>query len=93
MVPRGGIMFGKQINQRSYAANSMNATFQRRIAPEITKHIQEKEKIKVLITGEDPSLTAWLIENLSSISPLNVTLSARGAQRPGKCSRKKVWHE
>lgn len=81
-------MFGKESNKRSPSTHSGSTTFQQRIAPKIAAHIQEP--IVVRITGEDTCLNAWLIENLSTISPLHITLSARGAQRPGKCYRKRA---
>ena len=80
-------MFGKESNKRSLSTHSGSTTFKRCIAPEIAAHIQEP--IVVRITEEDTGLNAWLIENLSTISPLHVT-SARGAQRPGKCYRKRA---
>lgn len=84
-------MFGKESSKRSLSTHLGSTTFQRRIAPKIAAHIQEP--IVVRITGEDTCLNAWLIENLRTISPLHITLSARGAQRPDKCYQKRAKYE
>jgi hypothetical protein len=83
-------MFGKE-STRSLSTHSGSTTFQKRIAPKIAAHIQKP--IVVRITGEDTGLTAWLIENLSTISPLQISLSARAGQRPGQCYRKRAKYE
>ncbi len=66
---------------------SGGAAFKKRIAPKIAAHI--RGPIDVRIAGEDTCLNAWLIENLSTISPLHITL-VTASQRPDKrCKRAK----
>jgi hypothetical protein len=81
-------MFGKTSNKQHLLNHSSHAAFKRRIAPKIAAHISKP--IDVHVAGEDSCLNAWLIENLSTIVPLHVTLATGG--RPHKlqktCPRK-----
>lgn len=65
-------MFSKANNQRGLLSYSGNAAFKKHIAPKIAEHIQRP--IDVQLMGEDTCLNAWLIENLSTILPIHVTL-------------------
>jgi hypothetical protein len=80
--------------KRGLLSYSGSAAFKERIAPKIAAHIQKS--IDVQVTGEDTCLNTWLVENLSTISPLHITsLAARGClQRPGKrYQQKKAKYE
>lgn len=79
-------MSQKLSNKRSLFDYSGRAAFKKRIAPKIAEHIQQP--INVSVAGEDPCLNAWLIENLSTIAALHVTL-ATGSQRPKRYKRAK----
>lgn len=79
-------MFKKASYKRLFSYSGDTA-FKKRIAPKIAAHIQQP--INVRISGEDTCLNAWLVENLSTISPLHVTLTT-SSQRPDKrCKREK----
>lgn len=80
-------MLKKASVEQSLFSDSGARAFKERIAHKIAAHIQGP--IDVSIAGENTCLNAWLVENLSTISPLHVTLAA-GSQRPGKrCKRAK----
>lgn len=85
-------MFSKASNKGSLLSYSGNAAFKKRIAPKIAAHIQRP--IDVCVTGEDTCLNAWLIENLSTILPIHVTLATgRSSHRLVKSYSKKVKYE
>jgi hypothetical protein len=79
-------MFTKKVsNKRSLLNYSGNAAFKKCIAPKIAAHIERP--ISVCLSGEDASLNKWLLENLSTILPLHITLttgrsSARRIAKP-----------
>ena len=80
-------MFKKVSSKQHLFSYSGGTAFKKRIAPKIAAHIQEP--ISVRIAGEDTCLNAWLVENLSTILPLHITLTT-GLQRPDKrCKRAK----
>lgn len=67
-------MFSKASNKRSLLSYSGNAAFKKRIAPKIAAHIQRP--IDVSLSGEDACLNKWLMDNLSTILPIHITLAA-----------------
>ena len=84
-------MFEKASNKQSLFDRSGSVAFKKCIAPKIAAHIQEP--IDVRVTGENTYLNAWLIENLSTISALHITLAATRSQRPGKLYQKRAKYE
>jgi|GEM_PF-1357800 hypothetical protein len=93
-------MLSKASNKRSllrYSGNaafkisySGNAAFKKRIAPKIAAHIQRP--IDVSLSGEDACLNKWLMDNLSTIVPIHITIAAGrpSAQRITKPYLKKA---
>lgn len=76
-------MFSKKVsNKRSLLSYSGNAAFKKCIAPKIAAHIERP--INVCLSGEDPSLNKWLLENLSTILPIHITLA------PGRSSAPRI---
>lgn len=63
----------KASNKRSLLSYSGNAAFKNCIAPKIAAHIERP--INVCLSGEDASLNKWLLENLSAILPIHITLA------------------
>lgn len=82
-------MFNKASNKRSLLSYSGNAAFKKRIAPKIAAHIERP--IDVCLSGEDACLNKWLMDNLSTILPIHITLttSRTSAQRITKPYPKK----
>ncbi|MFZ0218976.1 MAG: hypothetical protein WAL30_02060 [Candidatus Aquirickettsiella sp.] len=83
-------MFSKASNKRSLLSYSGNAAFKKRIAPKIAAHINRP--IDVCLSGEDPCLNKWLVDNLSTILSIHITL-ATGRPRLAKPYPKKVKYE
>ncbi|WP_342228072.1 hypothetical protein [Rickettsiella endosymbiont of Rhagonycha lignosa] len=83
-------MFSKASNKRSLLSYSGNAAFKKRIAPKIAARIQRP--IDVSLSGEDACLNKWLMDNLSTILPIHITLAAGrpSAQRITKPYLKKA---
>lgn len=83
-------MFSKASNKRSLLSYSGNAAFKKRIAPKIAAHIQRP--IDVSLSGEDACLNKWLMDNLSTILPIHITLATDrlSAQRITKPYPKKA---
>jgi hypothetical protein len=83
-------MFSKASNKRSLLSYSGNAAFKKCIAPKIAAHIQRP--IDVSLSGEDVCLNKWLMDNLSTILPIHITLAAGrpSAQRITKPYLKKA---
>lgn len=77
-------MFGKASNKRSLLSFSGNAAFKKRIAPKIAAHIDRP--INVCLSGEDACLNKWLLDNLSTILPIHITL-ASGRSSSGKFAK------
>jgi hypothetical protein len=67
-------MFSKASNKRSLLSYSGNAAFKKRIAPKIAAHIDRP--IDVCLSGEDACLNKWLLDNLSTILPIHITLAS-----------------
>lgn len=86
-------MFGKASNKRSLLSYSGNAAFKKRIAPKIAAHIERP--IDVCLSGEDAGLNKWLLDNLSTILPIHITLTTgrSSAQRFTKPYPKKAKYE
>ena len=82
-------MFSKASNKRSLLSYSGNAAFKKRIAPKIAAHIERP--IDVYLSGEDACLNKWLLDNLSTILPIHITLATgRSSQRIAKSYPKKA---
>lgn len=83
-------MFSKASNKRSLLSFSGNAAFKKRIAPKIAAHIDRP--IDVLLSGEDACLNKWLLDNLSTILPIHITLASgrSSAARHVKSYQKKA---
>lgn len=86
-------MFSKASNKRSLLSYSGNAAFKKRIAPKIAAHIERP--IDVCISGEDPCLNNWLLDTLSTILPIHITLARdrSSSQRLAKSYPKKAKYE
>jgi uracil-DNA glycosylase len=86
-------MFSKASNKRSLLSYSGNAAFKKRIAPKIAAHIERP--IDVSLSGEDACLNKWLLDNLSTILPIHITLASgrSSAQWIVKPSTKKAKYE
>lgn len=86
-------MFSKTSNKRSLLSYSGNAAFKKRIAPKIAAHIERP--INVCLSGEDACLNKWLLDNLSTILPIHITLATGrpSAQRIVKSYPKKAKYE
>ncbi len=81
-------MFHKASNKRSLLSYSGNAAFKKRIAPKIAAHIEKP--IDVSLSGEDVYLNKWLMDNLSTILPIHITLATnRSPKSLAKCYPKK----
>jgi hypothetical protein len=83
-------MFSKASNKRSLLSFSGNTAFKKRIAPKIAAHIVRP--IDVCLSGEDVSLNKWLLDNLSTILPIHITLASGppSSGRLAKSYRKKA---
>lgn len=83
-------MFSKASNKRSLLSFSGNAAFKKRIAPKIAAHIDRP--IDVCLSGEDACLNKWLLDNLSTILPIHITLASGRSSLGGlsKSYRKKA---
>ena len=86
-------MFSKASNKRSLLSYSENAAFKTSIALKIATHI--KKPINVRLSGKNPSLNKWLLENLSAIPPIHITLATGrpSAQRIAKFNPKEAKYE
>ena len=86
-------MFNKASNKRSLLSYSGNAAFKKRIAPKIAAHIERP--IDVSLSGEDACLNKWLLDNLSTILPIHITLatSRPSTQKIAKSYPKKAKYE
>jgi hypothetical protein len=86
-------MFSKASNKRSLLSYSGNAAFKKRIAPKIAAHIEGP--IDVSLSGEDACLNKWLLDNLSTILPIHITLATGrpSTQRITKPYPKKAKYE
>ena len=82
-------MFSKASNKRSLVSYSGNAAFKKSIAPKIAAHIERP--INVCLSGDDACLNKWLLDNLSTILPIHITLATgRSSQRIAKSYPKKA---
>ncbi len=80
-------MFSKASDKCGVSNTLGSVVFKERIAPRIADHIQRP--ISVCVSGEDARLTAWLVENLSTIKPLRIRLLDACLQKPASNHQKK----